>query len=238
MSEDGKRVVGLVAARDEEATIGMTVKSLAGLERVSQVVVVANGCSDRTAEEAGMAGARTLVGGGRGGKGGALEATIDRVPADVYLLVDGDVGETAAEADALLDEVLAGRLRLRSSKTWVMPSFSPRTPRTARFSWFGIVKQFASWCIKLLAGFGANAPLSGQRAITREVLSGCRPLADGFGLETAMTIDVVRLGFRVGEVPVEMTHRTTGRGPSGFLHRAHQGWDIALAVLPRALRLR
>jgi hypothetical protein len=227
VSEDGKRVVGLVAARDEEATIGMTVKSLAGLERVSQVVVVANGCSDRTAEEAGMAGARALVGGGRGGKGGALEATIDRVPADIYLLVDGDVGETAAEADALLDEVLAGRLDLAIG---MLPPLAG--------GGFGIVKKFASWCIKLLAGFRANAPLSGQRAITREVLSGCRPLADGFGLETAMTIDAVRLGFRVGEVPVEMTHRTTGRGPSGFLHRAHQGWDIALAVLPRALRLR
>src|SRR5215207_8750472 len=30
-------------------------------------------------------------------------------------------------------------MRLRSSKTWVMPSFSPRTPRTARFSSFDMV---------------------------------------------------------------------------------------------------
>jgi glycosyltransferase involved in cell wall biosynthesis len=227
VSADGRRVVALVAARDEEATIAMTVKALAGLERINAVVVVANGCSDRTADEASMAGARTFVGAGRGGKGGALEAAIDRVPADAYLLVDGDVGGTAAEADALLEKVLAGELDLAIG---VLPPLAG--------GGFGIVKGFAGWWIKVLAGFEASAPLSGQRAVTRKLLSACRPLADGFGLETAMTIDAVRLGFRVGEVPVEMTHRATGRGPRGFLHRARQGRDIARAVAPRALRLR
>ena len=53
-----------------------------------------------------------------------------------------------------------------------------------------------------------------------------------------MTIDAARLGFRVGEVPVAMTHRATGRTMSGFLHRSRQGADIAWAVLPRALKLR
>jgi glucosyl-3-phosphoglycerate synthase len=227
VSEGGRRVVALVAAKDEEATIAMTVKALAGLECLSAVVVVANGCSDRTAEEASMAGARTFVGGGGGGKGGALEAIIERIPAAAYLLVDGDVGQTAAEADALLEEVLAGGLDMAIG---VLP------PLTG--GGFGMVKGFAGWWIRVLTGFVASAPLSGQRAITSEALSACRPLADGFGLETAMTIDAVRLGFRVGEVPVEMTHRATGRGPEGFLHRARQGWDIARAIVPRALRLR
>ena len=63
-------------------------------------------------------------------------------------------------------------------------------------------------------------------------------MAARFGLETAMTIDAVRLGFRVGEVPVAMSHRPTGRGLQGFVHRGRQGADILLAVAPRAAGLR
>src|SRR5207302_8274615 len=103
---------------------------------------------------------------------------------------------------------------------------------------FGAVQALARTAIRSLARFDAAAPLSGQRAATRQALFACRPLARGFGLETAMTIDAARLGFRVGEVPVDMRHRTTGRSLRGFSHRARQGVDIARAVLPRALRLR
>jgi glycosyltransferase involved in cell wall biosynthesis len=227
VSEKSLRVVAVVAARDEEATIAMTAKSLAMLDGVSEVIVVANGCSDRTAEVAGEAGARVLVGEQGRGKGGALEAAVERTPADVYLLVDGDVGVTATETSALLEEVLAGTLDLAVG---VLPPLVG--------GGFGLVRRFSAWCIHRLSGFQAEAPLSGQRAISKEAMDACRPLAGGFGLETAMTIDAARLGYRVGEVPVEMTHRATGRGPKGFLHRARQGWDIVVAVVPRALGLR
>jgi hypothetical protein len=64
-----------------------------------------------------------------------------------------------------------------------------------------------------------------------------RPLAGGFGVETAMTIDAVRKGLRVVEIPIDgLEHRPTYRTPGGFVHRGWQGWDIAKAVLPRMLR--
>jgi hypothetical protein len=52
-----------------------------------------------------------------------------------------------------------------------------------------------------------------------------------------MTIDAVRAGLRVLEVPIDgLEHRPTYRNLRGFLHRGRQGWDIAKAVLPRMLR--
>jgi hypothetical protein len=153
---------------------------------------------------------------------------LDRVgPADAYLLVDGDVGETAAETSALLEEVLAGRFDAAIGR---LPPLEG--------GGFGLVKAFSRWAIRAATGFDAEEPLSGQRAIAREVLQGCRPLASGFGLETAMTIDAIRLGFRVGEIPVDMRHRPTGRSFAGFAHRARQGLDILRAVIPRFLRIR
>jgi glycosyltransferase involved in cell wall biosynthesis len=222
------RVLAVVAARNEEATISMTVKALQGIPSVHEVLVVADGSADGTAEEAHRAGARVLARSRAAGKGDAVEAALERgSPSDVYVLVDGDVGASASEAEALLDAVLSGRLDLAIGALPPQPGGG-----------FGLVKGFAGWSIRALTGFEAREPLSGQRAVRGEVLDGCRPLAPRFGLETAMTIDAIRLGFRVGEIPVNMSHRATGRGPAGFLHRALQGVDIALAVLPRASRLR
>jgi glycosyltransferase involved in cell wall biosynthesis len=221
-------VVALVAARQEEATVGRTVKELLAIPSVAEVIVAADGCTDRTADEAFGAGARVLTSRRRAGKGRALEAALDLAgPADLYLLVDGDVGGTAGEARILLDAVMTGRLEVAIGR---LP------PQEG--GGFGMVKRMAGLLIRWLSGFDARAPLSGQRAMTAGAAAAARPLASGFGVETAMTIDLARLGFRIGEIDVGIRHRPTGRGFSGFSHRGRQGLDILRAVLPRALRLR
>ena len=223
----GDRVVAVVPAFDEEATIAATVQALRELG-VVEVVVIADGCTDLTGRQASLAGARVLSALHRMGKGGALERAFDLLPvAGVYLLVDGDVGASAREAEKLLDPVMEGRIDLTIGRLPAQPGGG-----------FGLVKGLADRAIRMISGFEANEPLSGQRAARKEVLEACRPFASGFGLETAMTIDAVRLGFRVGEVEVDMTHRQTGRGLGGFAHRAAQGVEILEAVVPRALRLR
>jgi hypothetical protein len=228
MSEaEERRVVAIVAAHDEARSIARTVHALSELGAVGEVLVVADGSTDGTADEAAASGARVLAAPRQTGKGRALDAALDTGEGQVYLLVDGDVGESATATQALLDEVLSGRLDLAIG----------RLPPLAGGG-LGSVRSMAAWMIRALTGFEAEAPLSGQRAVTREALEACRPLADGFGVEVGMTIDALRLGFRVGEVPVAMTHRPTGRRLSGFIHRGRQGLDILRAVVPRALRIR
>ena len=103
----------------------------------------------------------------------------------------------------------------------------------------GTVRRASATAIRLLSRYRPEAPLSGQRAVTAGCLAAVRPLAAGFGVETAMTIDAVRAGFRVEEVPVPgLTHRATGRSLRGFAHRGRQGFHIARAATARAVRLR
>jgi glycosyl transferase family 2 len=227
-------VVAVVAAFNEEETIGATVKELAALPSVRRVVVAADGCTDATVLEAVGAGAVVVASGRRRGKGAALEAGLRLVWPDVtsggaaaVLLADGDLGATAGGLASLLDPVLEGRLDL-------VVGILPAQPGGG----FGAVRRMASWGIAALSGFRAQAPLSGQRAVAPACLDACRPLARGFGVETAMTIDAARLGFRVGEVPVSVTHRSTGRSIGGFAHRGRQGLDIGRALAVRAARLR
>ena len=222
------RIVAVVPARNEEATIGPTVRALVGMPGLSDVVVIADGCTDRTAQEARKAGARVLVAPDARGKGRAVESALDRIPgSDVWLFVDGDTGETAREAEALLGPVLDGRADLAVG---ALPAVGD--------GGFGLVKRFARWGIGRLTGFWPREPLSGQRAVRARALDGCRPLAPGFGLETAMTIDALRLGYGIVEVPVRMRHRPTGRSVAGFVHRGRQGIDVLLVLAVRAVGAR
>lgn len=222
------RTLALVPARDEADLVGETVRAIRALP-VDEVVVVDDGSRDGTAAEASAAGARVLLAPARLGKGEALETALDRMPpADVYLLLDADLGSTASAAGPLVDLVQEGGADLAIAAL----------PRDPRHGGFRIVKRLSASLIRTLSGFAAREPLSGQRAMSRQVLEAVRPLAPGFGVETAMTIDAVRLGFRVVEVEVAMFHRATGRDLAGFAHRARQGRDVLSAVWPRAVGLR
>jgi len=219
-----RQVVALVAAYEESARIGATVSALHGL--VDEVVVVDDGSSDGTSSAALVAGATVLRASRRCGKGRALEEALERLPpADVWLLVDGDLDKTASLLAPLLDAVREGKADI------AIAAF----PKLAGGG-FGMVKRVAARSIRAACGFEASEPLSGQRAITAAALAAVRPLAPGFGLEVGMTIDAVRAGLRVVEIPIEgLSHRPTGRGARGFAHRARQGADILAAMAARAI---
>jgi glycosyltransferase involved in cell wall biosynthesis len=221
-------VVALVPARNESDRIVETVASLRAVDEVDEVVVIDDASRDGTGSAALAAGASVLRIPRRAGKGRALEGAVRRLPAaEVWLLADGDLGASASGLGPVLREVLEGRADL------AIAVFPP-----AKGGGFGLVKRVARLAIRAASGFVAREPLSGQRAVTAEALDACRPLAGGFGVETAMTIDAVRAGFRVVEVEADLDHRPTGRTLRGFRHRGRQGLDILLAVIPRALGLR
>ncbi|MGH2722966.1 MAG: glycosyltransferase family 2 protein [Actinomycetota bacterium] len=219
-------MVAVITARDEAGRIGATVEAVRGLPEVTEVVVASDGSADGTVEEARAAGARVLAMARPMGKGGAVEMALSRIgAADGYLLLDGDLGASAKQAGRLLDEVLAGRADV------AIGAF----PRDPRHGGFRIVKRLATVVIRALSGFRAREPLSGQRALSRRAVDAVRPLAHGFGVEVAMTIDAVRAGLRVVEVPVAMEHRSTGRDVAGFVHRGRQGAAVLRVAAPRAL---
>ena len=218
--------VALVAARDESGRVGATVAALSRF--VDEVVVIDDGSTDGTGEEASRAGARVVRLSKSLGKGRALEAGISSVASspEVWLLADGDLGETAGLLQPLLEAVDYGRADLVIA---VLPK---------QGGGFGMVKRFAGGAIKRLSGFEAQEPLSGQRAVRADVLAACRPIAAGFGVETAMTIDAARLGFKILEMQTDIHHRPSKRDIGGFTHRGRQGWDILRAVVARAAGVR
>ena len=93
------RLAIVIPARDEQASIGGTLASLARLDAPAEppaVIVVADNCSDGTAAVAARAGATVwLRSGGDGGKGGALAWALERLAEtmpeiDAVVIVDAD----------------------------------------------------------------------------------------------------------------------------------------------------
>jgi glycosyltransferase involved in cell wall biosynthesis len=217
---DGAGITAVVPAYNEERRVAATVRALRSIPGVAEVIVVDDGSTDATASEAASAGARVVTLERNRGKGHALERGVAASTAPILLLADADLEGSAANLRALVEP-------LRDDIADVAIAAPPRTGGP---SGFGLVEGLAGWGIRRLTGKRLSRPLSGQRAIRRDAAGG---FAAGFGVETAFTIDALRAGYRVVEVPCEITHARTGRDPAGFAHRARQGIDVIRALASR-----
>ena len=236
---DNTGVLAIVAAHNEAERIADTLAALGRAFPGASLWVADDGSSDGTAAIARSAGATVVrsehgararahsrdgwvrdgwVRDGGVGKGGAVTdaarsalASVTAGEDPVVLLCDGDLGESASELAPLVDAVRRGETDM------VVAAFSTRAT-----GGFGLVLAFARWAIRRRCGLSTRAPLSGQRAMRAGMLRDVLPFAAGYGMEIGMTIDAVRAGHRVVEVPLELSHRPTGRTPAGFAHRGRQ----------------
>ncbi|MGI8427513.1 MAG: glycosyltransferase family 2 protein [Actinomycetota bacterium] len=220
------RCVAIVPAYNNQSTISETVRALADDDRVDEVIVVDDGSADQTAALAETAGARVLRQSVNRGKHVVLEKGMTEAGEAVLLMVDADTGSSAKAAIALVAPVAAGKADMVIG---ILPSAEGQ-------GGFGLVKGTAAWLIKAVSGFESVAPMSGQRALNRQVFEACRPLSEGFAVDAMLTAKAARKGFRLLELPVEMTHDHTGRTMSGFLHRGRQGYHVLKAFLPALVR--
>jgi hypothetical protein len=100
----------------------------------------------------------------------------------------------------------------------------------------GFVVGLSGSGIMRAAGWRPAQPLNGQRCLTRAAFEAARPLAPGFGVETGLTIDLLRQGLRITEVEVPLAHRATGTDWRSQVHRARQFADVARALAVRQLK--
>ena len=232
-----RRFAILVPARDEEAPIGGTLAALRALaypaDRV-QIVVLADNCTDRTAEVARTAGATVWVRtGGEAGKGAALGWGLERLmpttpEVDAVVIVDAD----CAVAPNLL-AALDGRLQDGAQSVQVAygvsnPGASPVAAlRHASFLLVNGVRPLGKTTLGLSAGL-----LGTGMAFSRDLLSRhtwtARSLAEDQEQHVALVADGERVVF-AGETSVTSPMPTSLRRSRDQQLR----WDAGRAALVR-----
>lgn len=235
------RVSAIIPAYNEADIIGKTIQAVSGISDVSEIMVADDGSTDQTAETARSAGAdRVIVLPKNMGKGGALNDAWSLAKGEVLLLLDADLGPSASEAAKLLEPVMSGRadmaIAVLSRSESEQPSSDGLPHLAAKSGGLGLAVKTARLGIKLLTGRRMEAPLAGPRALKREIVERAGGFASRFGVEVGLTIDALRMGYRVVEVPVAMVHRPSGRSLRGFLHRGGQMADILRTLGRKALR--
>ena len=224
---DSEKLAVLVAARNEADVIGDTLESLRLAFPGASFWVADDASGDGTGDIAMAAGAQLVRRGRSHGKGGNMTACAEAMLSaaedpDTVLLCDADLGSSAGQLGRLVEAVESDECDL------AVATFAERVG-----GGFGIALRFSGWVIRKRCGATPAAPISGQRAMGIEVLRAVLPFAPNYGMETGMTIDAVRAGYRLREYELELAHRATGRTIGGFIHRFRQLVDFARVYITR-----
>jgi glycosyltransferase involved in cell wall biosynthesis len=219
-----REIAVVVSAFNEADRLADTLAALREAFPHARLTVADDHSTDASARVAREAGAEVVTAPRRLGKGGATTLAVNPLLPDppTLVLCDGDLGRSALELPKLVDALD------RDEGDFAVAVFARRAG-----GGFGIALRFSRWVIRRRTGLEPRAPISGQRALKPAVVDAVVPFAPAFGMETAMTIDAHRAGFRLVEVELELEHRATGRTAAGFLHRFRQLLDFARVYAAR-----
>jgi hypothetical protein len=127
-----------------------------------------------------------------------------QVDADFYVMVDGDDTYPPEAVHRLLAPVVAGEADM---------SIGSRLHAESRSQF----KQLNRWgnrlvrsSLNLIFRIRLTDILSGYRVFNRKFVKGLPLFGGGFEIETELTIKAVERGFRLVEIPVNLTHRPAG----------------------------
>lgn len=221
-----KLLAVVVPAKDEEATIGELLGRIRGVEVAGyrlQTFVVDDGSTDRTAEIAGRRGAVVIRHPENRGLGAAvrtgLRAAVDAGAAAVAYL-DADLEYFPEDVPRLVEPMLAGRA------DYVLGSRFRGGVRGMRLH-RRIGNYVFTGLLVVLTGRFMTDGQTGMRAFSREAAAEAEIVHD-YNYAQVLTLDLLRKGFRLEEVPIRYRIREHGES---FIR-----WSYPAKVLPAIWR--
>ena len=195
-------VAVLVPCYNEEAAIAKVVTDFRAALPGATIYVYDNNSRDQTIARAAQAGA-VVRSEKRQGKGNVVRRMFADVEADVYVLVDGDDTYDAAAAGDMVARLVSEGIDLLTARRIHTQAAAYRPGHV-----FGN---------KLLTGltamlFNVNMPdmLSGYRVFSRRFVKSFPLTAEGFAIETELTIHAVRLMMPTSEMDTAYKERPVG----------------------------
>jgi glycosyltransferase involved in cell wall biosynthesis len=159
------------------------------------------------------------------GKGAAVRTGLEHASGDVILIQDADLEYDPRYYASMLQPILEGRSQV------VYGSRFRGGPTKAMFFWHAVGNRFLTLVTNVLYDSILSDMETCYKVFTREVADELDLEAPGWGFDPEITAQILRLGYRIYEVPIAYTGREFDEGKK-------IGWRDGLTVLWTLLKYR
>ena len=184
-----QKVSVIIPAYNEEETVAKVIEVVKKVSFVDEIIVVNDGSSDNTEQEAIKAGAIVINHETNKGKGEALYTGYQEAECDIIAFIDADIFNlTSAKVEAMIKPILDGKTDITKTK------FSRASGRVTELTAKPLLNFF-------FPEISFEQPLSGQFAARKEVLKKINFEKD-YGVDVGIVIDADVLGISITEVDI------------------------------------
>lgn len=193
------KITAVIPAKNEARTIAGVVRGIIDCNADIEVLVVNDGSTDRTADEASAAGAQVVSQPYSKGNGAAIKRGAAAASGEVLVFIDADGQHDPADIARLLDKYREGYDLVVGARSGIGSQAS-----IARWTANGLYNRLASWMV----GQPIDDLTSGFRVVDRKKFLGfLYLLPNGFSYPTTSTMAFFRAGYSVGFVPIKVSPR-------------------------------
>jgi glycosyltransferase involved in cell wall biosynthesis len=192
----------LVPCYNEEAAIATVVKDFRTALPQATIYVYDNNSRDRTVGRAIEAGA-VVRNEARQGKGNVVRRMFADIEADIYVLVDGDDTYDAEASPRMIERMISEGADLLTARRVHTQAAAYRTGHL-------LGNRMLTGLTALLFNVHLSDMLSGYRVFSRRFVKSFPFTAEGFAIETELTVHAVRLMMPMSEMETRYKERPVG----------------------------
>jgi glycosyltransferase involved in cell wall biosynthesis len=220
MTMPDARIAVLVPCYNEDAAIGTVVRDFRAALPTATIYVYDNNSKDETVARAREAGA-VVRNESRQGKGNVVRRMFADIEADIYILVDGDDTYDASVAPTLARKLVEDSLDIVSGQRIA-------TGQAAYRAGHVLGNRLLTGLTAMMFRVKLNDMLSGYRIMSRRFVKSFPFTAQGFGIETELTVHSVRLLMPM--VEVETRYKERPEGSVSKLSTYRDGFKILFTI--------
>jgi glycosyltransferase involved in cell wall biosynthesis len=218
---DFARIAVLVPCYNEEAAIAKVVQDFRASMPTAAIYVYDNNSKDATAARAAEAGAIVRRETNQG-KGSVVRRMFADIEADIYVLVDGDDTYDATAAPMLVRTLVDEGLDLVSGRRIAVAQAAYRAGHV-------LGNRMLTGLTAAMFRVKLGDLLTGYRVLSRRFVKSFPFTAEGFGIETELTVHAVRLLMPMTEVDTRYKERP--EGSVSKLNTWRDGFRILFTIL-------